>query len=150
MSRLAGRAYRLVGALASRAVSQKKRKGDLAEHAVAMAGLRRGWAVLWPVGDRLPYDLVFDIGGLFRRVQVRAAWDSDRGFAVDFRKGPKRERYRLTEVDFVVAVVLGDPTDLFYVLPIAAVVEIPGHVRIADPRVVDYCGDWAQIGPTLD
>lgn len=38
-----------------------KKKGDVAEQAVILEGLKRGWGVLTPIGDRLPYDLVFDI-----------------------------------------------------------------------------------------
>jgi len=41
-----------------------KLKGDIAEQAAILQGLKRGWGVLKPVGDRLPYDLVFDV---FRR-----------------------------------------------------------------------------------
>src|SRR5579863_10024790 len=40
-----------------------KLKGDIAEQAVVLYALKRGWGVLRPVGDRLPYDLVLDIDG---------------------------------------------------------------------------------------
>ncbi|MCB0551142.1 MAG: hypothetical protein KDD19_26465, partial [Phaeodactylibacter sp.] len=35
-----------------------KLKGDIAEQALVLNALKRGWGVLTPVGDRLPYDLV--------------------------------------------------------------------------------------------
>jgi hypothetical protein len=38
-----------------------KLKGDIAEQATILQALERGWGVLKPIGDRLPYDLVFDI-----------------------------------------------------------------------------------------
>jgi hypothetical protein len=38
-----------------------KLKGDIAEQAVVLYALKQGWGVLRPVGDRLAYDLVFDI-----------------------------------------------------------------------------------------
>jgi hypothetical protein len=51
-----------------------KQKGDIAEQAVVLKALKQGWGVLKPVGDRLPYDLVLDIGGSFVKVQVKYAW----------------------------------------------------------------------------
>ena len=39
-----------------------KLKGDIAGQATIVQALRRGWGVLRPVGDRLPYDLAFDVG----------------------------------------------------------------------------------------
>jgi NADH dehydrogenase/NADH:ubiquinone oxidoreductase subunit G len=49
-----------------------KLKGDIAEQAVVLQALKRGWGVLRPVGDRLPYDLVFDIGSRLVKIQVKA------------------------------------------------------------------------------
>ncbi len=51
-----------------------KLKGDIAEQAVVLFALKQGWGVLKPVGDRLPYDLVFDINGRLVRIQVKSAW----------------------------------------------------------------------------
>ena len=49
-----------------------KQKGDIAEQAVILQALRLGWGVCKPIGDRLPYDLVFDIDGCLFKIQVRA------------------------------------------------------------------------------
>ena len=51
-----------------------KLKGDIAEQAVALKALQKGWEVLRPLGDRLPYDLVFDVEGKLFKIQVKAAW----------------------------------------------------------------------------
>ncbi|MGD1906368.1 MAG: group I intron-associated PD-(D/E)XK endonuclease [Leptolyngbyaceae cyanobacterium] len=51
-----------------------KLKGDIAEQATILQALKRGWGVLKPVGDRLPYDLVFDLGYDLIKIQVKAAW----------------------------------------------------------------------------
>jgi PD-(D/E)XK endonuclease len=51
-----------------------KQKGDIAEQAAILEALKRGWGVLKPVGDRLPYDLVFDVAGKLVKVQVKSAW----------------------------------------------------------------------------
>ncbi len=48
-----------------------KLKGDIAEQAAVFHALKRGWGVLKPVGDRLPYDLVFDVDGVLIKVQVK-------------------------------------------------------------------------------
>src|SRR5215469_12434231 len=51
-----------------------KLRGDIAEQAAVLQAMKRGWGVLRPVGDRLPYDLVFDVGGALVKVQVKSAW----------------------------------------------------------------------------
>lgn len=49
-----------------------KLKGDIAEQAVILKALQQGWGVAIPIGDRLPYDLVFDVGGKLLKIQVKA------------------------------------------------------------------------------
>jgi len=51
-----------------------KLNGDVAEQAAILHALKRGWGVLKPVGDRLTYDLVFDIEGSLVKFQVKFAW----------------------------------------------------------------------------
>lgn len=51
-----------------------KLRGDIAEQAAILHALKHGWGVLKAVGDRMPYDLVFDIEGTFVKVQVKYAW----------------------------------------------------------------------------
>ncbi len=41
-----------------------KLKGDIAEQAAILQAMKHGFGVLKPIGDRLPYDLVFDVSGL--------------------------------------------------------------------------------------
>jgi len=45
-----------------------KLKADIAEYAVVTALLKRGFRVLKPIGDRLPYDLVLDVNGKLLRI----------------------------------------------------------------------------------
>jgi hypothetical protein len=49
-------------------------KGDIAEQAAILHALKHGWGVLRPIGDRLPYDLVFDVEGTLVKVQAKGAW----------------------------------------------------------------------------
>jgi len=87
-----------------------KLKGDIAEQAVTLQALKRGWGVLRPVGDRLPYDLVFDIGGCLLKVQVKSAWfDAARSnYVVDTRRTRTNRRQMLRacygEADFDFAI----------------------------------------------
>ena len=51
-----------------------KLKADIAESAVLTELLSKGFKVLKPVGDRLPYDLALDIGDKLVRIQIKSAW----------------------------------------------------------------------------
>ncbi|PHJ65981.1 hypothetical protein VF14_05870 [Nostoc linckia z18] len=44
-----------------------KLRGDIAESAAVLHALKRGWGVLKPFGDRLPYDLAFDVEGILNK-----------------------------------------------------------------------------------
>jgi hypothetical protein len=52
-------------------VADLKRKGDLAELAVAADLVRQGHRVLFPFGEDARYDLVVERAGMFERVQVK-------------------------------------------------------------------------------
>ncbi len=71
-----------------------KLKGDITEQATLVQALKRGWGVLKPVGDRLPYDLVFDVEGVLVKVQVKAAWlhQTSGNYVVDNRRTKTNRR----------------------------------------------------------
>lgn len=48
-----------------------KRIGNISEAKVIAAFVERGWPVLIPFGDNEPYDVVVEVGGDFKRVQVK-------------------------------------------------------------------------------
>lgn len=52
-------------------MSELKRKGDLAELAVALDLRRRGYGVAFPFGEASPYDLIVERGEKLERVQVK-------------------------------------------------------------------------------
>src|SRR5258708_35412862 len=60
-------------AQSARSEMNTKHKGDIAEQAAILNALKRGWGALKPLGDNLPYDLVFDIGGRLLKVQAKSA-----------------------------------------------------------------------------
>lgn len=135
-----------------------KLKGDVAEQATVLQALRRGWGVLRPVGDRHPYDMVFDVGGTFVRVQVKHAWaDKKSGnFLIDTRRTKtnrrimKRDRYRSGDFDFAIAYIR-EP-ECFYVFPqdlfrsFASVIHmVERKTRQRKPQSVAYREAWELI-----
>src|SRR3989344_8104846 len=100
-----------------------KLKGDIAEQAVILEELKQGWAVLKPLGDRLPYDLVLDVRGILVKIQVKSAWlDKKSGnFVVDNRRTKTnrrrmlRELYKLSDFDFAIIYLNG--LNVFYIFP---------------------------------
>ncbi|GAB2549024.1 group I intron-associated PD-(D/E)XK endonuclease [Spirosoma aerophilum] len=115
-----------------------KQKGDIAEQAVILQALRLGWGVCKPVGDRLPYDLVFDIDGRLLKIQVKSAWfDDSRGnYVVDNRRTKTnrrlmvRENYCLTDFDF--AIIYLDTPHIFYVMPIADFIGYASEIHLVE------------------
>jgi hypothetical protein len=115
-----------------------KLKGDIAEQAAILQALKRGWGVLKPVRDRLPYDLVFDIEGTFVKVQVKFAWfDHLRGnYVVDNRRTKTNRRtmirtsYQPSDFDFALAYIAD--SDLFYVFPVDVFIGYASEIHLVD------------------
>ena len=101
-----------------------KLKSDIAESAVVTALLKRGFKVLKPIGDRLPYDLAVDINGNLIRIQVKSAWYYNGSFIVDTRRTKTNRRQmvraRYSRSDFDFAILYIDKLNTFYVMPVAA------------------------------
>jgi hypothetical protein len=76
-----------------------KLKGDIAEQTAILQALKHGWGVLRPVGDRLPYDLVFDVNGTLVMVQVKASWYYERvkNYVVDNRRTKTNRRIMIRD-----------------------------------------------------
>jgi hypothetical protein len=135
-----------------------KLRGDIAEQAVVLQGLKPGWGVLKPVGDRLPYDLVFDVDGRFVKVQVKSAWFDDlRGnYVVDNRRTKTNRRVMLreayTETDFDFALVYIEVLDLFYIFPVKVFIGYASEIHMVEtdkrqrkPASAEYRNAWELI-----
>jgi hypothetical protein len=135
-----------------------KLKGDVAEQAAILRALRRGWGVLKPIGDRLPYDLVFDVFRTLVRVQVKSAWfyEPCGNYLLDNRRTKTNRRQMKREVyspaDFDFALVYLDRLDLFYVFPVEVFVAYGGQINIVEsdkrqrkPRSANYRDAWELI-----
>jgi hypothetical protein len=135
-----------------------KLKGDIAEQAAVLHALKRGWGVLKPVGDRLPYDLVFDVEGTLIKVQVKFAWfDEPSGnYVVDNRRTKTNRRIMVREVykqsDFDFALVYVEQLDLFYVFPVDIFIGYGSEIHLVEaekrqrkPRSAEYRNAWTLI-----
>lgn len=135
-----------------------KLKGDIAEQAAVFHALKRGWGVLKPIGDRLPYDLVFDIEGTLIKIQVKYAWfdESSGNFVVDNRRTKTNRRFMLREAykqsDFDFALVYVEKLDLFYVFPVEVFISYGSEIHLVEsqkrqrkPRSAQYRNAWDLI-----
>lgn len=135
-----------------------KLKGDIAEQETVLQGLKRGWGVLKPVGDRLPYDLVFDVEGVLVKIQVKSAWldESSLNYVVDNRRTKTnrrdmiREAYQSSDFDFAVIYIAGK--NIFYVFPVGVFIEYGSEIHLVEeekrqrkPRSAEYRDAWNLI-----
>jgi PD-(D/E)XK endonuclease len=132
-----------------------KLKGDIAEQAVILQALKQGWGVLKPLGDRLPYDMVFDIDGKFIKIQVKSAWfdESRQNYVVDNRRTKTnrrvmlREKYNKSDFDF--AIIYIDEIQIFYIMPIDVFISYSSEIHLVEtekrqrkPKSADYREAW--------
>ena len=100
-----------------------KLKSDIAESAVNTELLSRGFNVLKPVADRLPYDIAIDLNAKLIRIQVKHAWynEKDKAYIVDVRRTKTNRRQMLYKKygndDFDFAIVFIADKRIFYVIP---------------------------------
>ncbi len=133
-------------------------RGDIAEQAAILHALKHGWGVLKPVGDRLPYDLVFDVEGTLIKIQVKYAWfDEPSGnYVVDNRRTKTNRRtmvrdvYQLSDFDFTLVYV--ENIDLFYIFPVDVFISYGSEIHIVEaekrqrkPRSAQYRNAWELI-----
>lgn len=135
-----------------------KLKGDIAEQAAILHALKRGWGVLKPVGDRFPYDLVFDVEGSLLKIQVKSAWfDRMSGnYVVDNRRTKTNRRTMIRDTysssDFDFALVYLDDLNLFYVFPVTVFIGYGSEIHCVEadkrqrrPKSADYRDAWGLI-----
>ncbi|OGQ06621.1 MAG: endonuclease [Deltaproteobacteria bacterium RIFCSPLOWO2_12_FULL_40_28] len=115
-----------------------KLKGDIAEQAAVLEALKRGWGVLKPVGDRMSYDLVFDIQGTLIKVQVKSAWfhEGSGNYVVDNRRTKTNRRQMVREVynecDFDFALAYIKELNVFYVMPVKVFISYGSEIHFVE------------------
>jgi len=135
-----------------------KLKGDIAEQAAILRAMKRGWGVLKAIGDRLPYDLVFDVNGVLVKVQVKSAWyyKPTASYLTDNRRTKTNRRVMLRQayrtVDFDFALVHVEELELFYVFPVDVFIAYAGQIYLVEsdkrqrkPRSAEYREAWDLI-----
>lgn len=135
-----------------------KLKGDIAEHAVILEALKRQWAILQPIGDRLPYDLVFHIKNRFVKIQVKCAWwDEKKGnYVVDVRRTKTNRRQMLRDAycsdDFDFAILYVQELHVFYIMPFEIFNSYGSEIHLVEaekrqrkPRSAEYREKWELL-----
>ena len=96
-----------------------------------MGGSQADW-------DRLPYDLVFDVGSTLVKVQVKAAWFYEKlgNYVVDNRRTKTNRRQMVRDIycstDFDFALVYIAELDLFYIFPVEVFISYGSEIHIVE------------------
>jgi PD-(D/E)XK endonuclease len=135
-----------------------KLKGDIAEQAVILAALKRGWSVARPIGDRMPYDLIFDVNNSLLKIQVKSAWfdEGRKNFVVDTRRTKTNRRQMIRQnyslIDFDFAIIYIQELDVFYVIPSDVFISYGSELHLVEtdkrqrkPRSAEYRDAWQLI-----
>jgi len=130
-------------------------KGDIAEQAAVLYALNRGWGVLTPVGDRLPYDLVIDTGVKLIKIQVKSAWfdAAKQNWVVDNRRTKTNRRKMIradySNSDFDFAVLYIDDLNLFYIMPSLVFNSYSSEIHLVEsekrqrkPKSAEFRNAW--------
>ena len=132
-----------------------KLKADVAESAVVTELLKRGFRVLQPIGDRLPYDVAVDRAGRLIRIQVKSAWfnKKDACYVVDARRTKTNRRrmlrHRYATDDFDFAIIYLADAGVFYVMPVSefagygsTITFVESEKRQRKPKSASYRERW--------
>ena len=132
--------------------------GDIAEQAVILEALKLGWGVSMPIGDRLPYDMIFDVDGLLFKIQVKSAWYSEEkaNYVVDTRRTKTNRRNMIRSVyeptDFQFAIIYLQELSVFYVMPSDVFISYGSEIHFIEtdkrqrkPRSANYRNAWELI-----
>lgn len=109
-----------------------KTKGNIAELAAILQATKRGIAVSVPYGNSSPYDMVFDLGNMLAKIQVKSAWlnHKDRNWHFNARRtlvNRKETKFRFYQKgDFDFAFIYVDVLDKFWVIPFDVFSSIKG------------------------
>ena len=133
-----------------------KLKADIAESAVITELLKRGFNVLKPVGDRLPYDLAIDVSGKLIRIQVKSAWFYKGAYKVDTRitKTNRRRMIRkyYNKNDFDFAIIYIQDLNIFYIMPQPVFSSYKSEISLVEtikrqrkPKSAEYRENWKLL-----
>lgn len=110
------------------------------------------------MGDRLPYDLVFDTGTQLVKIQIKAAWFNppSGNYVIDNRRTKTNRRqmlrapYAASDFDFAIAYI--DLLEVFYIFPAAVFISYGSEIHLVEaekrqrkPRSAAYRDRWDLI-----
>ena len=130
-----------------------KLKADIGESAVITELLKRGFNVLKPVGDRLPYDLAIDVNGKLIRIQIKSAWFYRGAYKVDARMTKTNRRNRIRKYyhknDFDFAIIYIQDLNIFYIMPQKIFSSYRSEISLVEtakrqrkPKSAEYRENW--------
>jgi hypothetical protein len=129
----------------------EKEKGELAELAFLHKAASLGFGVAKPYGDSECYDFILDSGERFWRVQVKSIYSRFRRVYRAQAQHSNGRRYKVREIDFVVAYVV--PRDIWYVVPVncvavkASMAFYPSGCRKRYGHLECYREAWHLMAP---
>lgn len=133
-----------------------KQSGDVAEARVLFELLDRGFNVLVPHGDRLPYDLAVDISGRLVTLQVKRAWQiigkavKNESWAVDPRRHRTNRKHHKTSMpeprSYHFLLVWRPDNDSTYILPEDFVRSYKSSIILSPrSRAQEHLGRWEYL-----
>jgi len=133
-------------------LTTRKSRGEVAEAAFLAKATSLGFGVSKPWGDSERYDFVIDSGYRFWRVQVKST-QRFANWRYQVKTAGWKAAYTKGEIDFLIAYIT--PENLWYVVPIAAVVSHQ-HLRFYpngkghNSRFEKYREAWCQLACSRD
>ena len=127
-------------------LTTRKSRGEAAEAAFLAKAASLGFGVAKPWGDSERYDFIIDSGHNFWRVQVKSTQRYS-NFRYQVKTSGWKAAYTPRDIDFLIAYII--PEDLWYVVPISAVVAHQ-HLRFyphsgRNAQLEKYREAWCQM-----
>jgi hypothetical protein len=100
-----------------------KERGEWVELQFTASAASRGYRVLKPCGDSLPYDVAIEHGGHLIRVQVKSTTvRNGTGYFCQFRRNYLvKQPYTVDDVDLFAAYII--PVSTWYLIPAAVILQ---------------------------
>jgi hypothetical protein len=95
-----------------------------------------------PSGDCCRYDFIVEIGGQFRRVQVKSTSYRRKNHYQCSLSGAKRRAYTKDEVDFFALFVI--PADTWYIIPIEALCDKAHNISLSPHNSLSKYAEYRE------
>jgi len=124
--------------------------GLVSEHNVIAQCFARGYGVLQPIGNYLPYDLILDVNSTLIKVQIKTLWKDNRGSSGSYickscKAGGYRSQkkyvlqYKLSDFDF--GICYNRDTGDMSIVPTVVFIKV-GTFTASRPENAIYLNAW--------